>query len=142
MLLKGYKLASTPLTVVFLWGTGGVLRDPVVKCLTRCPRVLGSTRTVGSSVCVCFFFVGLSLGKTLQSPSLVLVKHRKDLNNVSCHRDVAEILSIWLVGWIEVKRHFNSRGHIIAVGNTHVLSSFLTPVVTDDHSFKHGCFPI
>ena len=34
----------------------------------------------------------LSLGKTLQSPSLVLVKPRKDMNNVSCRRDITEIL--------------------------------------------------
>ena len=38
------------------------------------------------------FFVGVSLGKTLQSPSLVLVKPRKDMNNVSCCRDITEIL--------------------------------------------------
>ena len=30
------------------------------------------------------FYLGVSLGKILQSPSLVLVKPRKDLNNVSC----------------------------------------------------------
>ena len=43
-----------------------------------------------------FLFVnqgqGVSLGKTLQSPSLVLVKSRKDMNNLSCRRDVTEIL--------------------------------------------------
>ena len=30
--------------------------------------------------------------KTLQSPSLVLVKTRKEMNNVSCRRDMSEIL--------------------------------------------------
>ena len=45
----------------------GVLRGSVVKCLTRNPGVLGSSRTGSSG-----FFVGVSLGKTLQSPSLVL----------------------------------------------------------------------
>ena len=59
---------------------------PAVKCLTRNPGVLGLSRT-GSSE-----FVGMSLGKTLQSPSLVLVKPRKDMNNVSCHCDMTEIL--------------------------------------------------
>ena len=34
----------------------------------------------------------MSLGKTLQSPSLILVKARKDMNNVSCRRDMTEIL--------------------------------------------------
>ena len=34
----------------------------------------------------------VSLGKTLQSPSLVLVKPRKDMNKVSCRRDMTEIL--------------------------------------------------
>ena len=39
-----------------------------------------------------FFFVSVSLGKALQNPSLVLVKSRKDMNNVSCRRDMNEIL--------------------------------------------------
>ena len=34
------------------------------------------------------FFVGVSSVKTLQRPSLVLVKPRKDMNNVSCRRDI------------------------------------------------------
>ena len=33
-------------------------------------------------------FMGMSLGKTHQSPSLVLVKPKKDLNNVSCRHDM------------------------------------------------------
>ena len=37
-------------------------------------------------------FAGVSLGKTLQSPSLVLVQPRKDINNVSRRRDMTEIL--------------------------------------------------
>ena len=65
----------------------GVLRGSVVKRLTRNPGVLGSSRTGSSG-----FFVRVSLGKTLQSPSLVLVKPRKDMNNVSCRRDMTEIL--------------------------------------------------
>ena len=72
----------------FFWGGGRcVLRGSVVKCLTRNSGVLGSRHT-GSSE----FFVGVSLGQTLQSPSLVLVKPRKDINNVSCRRDMTEIL--------------------------------------------------
>ena len=39
-----------------------------------------------------FLFVVVSLGKTLQSPSLVLVKPRKDMNNVSFGRDMTEIM--------------------------------------------------
>ena len=38
------------------------------------------------------FFEGASLGKTLQSPSLVVVKPRKDMDNVSCRPDITEIL--------------------------------------------------
>ena len=37
-------------------------------------------------------FAGVSLGKTLQSPSLVLVQPRKDINNVSRRRDMTDIL--------------------------------------------------
>ena len=58
----------------------GFLRDPVVKCLTRNPGVLGSSRT-GSSV----VFEGVFLGNTLQSPSLV--KPRKVMNDLICRRD-------------------------------------------------------
>ena len=59
-----------------------VLRGSVVKSLTCNPGILGLSRT-GSSE----FFLVVSLGKTLQNPSLVLVK---DMNNVSCHRDMTE----------------------------------------------------
>ena len=38
------------------------------------------------------FFVGVSLGKILQSPSLVLVKPRKAMKNVNCRHDMTEIL--------------------------------------------------
>ena len=38
------------------------------------------------------YFVGVSFDKTLQIPSLVLVKPRKDTNKVSCRRDMTEIL--------------------------------------------------
>ena len=65
----------------------GVLHDSVVKCLTCNPGVLGWSRTYPLG-----FFMGVSLGKTLQSPSLVLVKPRKDMNNVNCRRDMTEIL--------------------------------------------------
>ena len=65
----------------------GVLRGSVIKCLTSNPGVLASSRTGFSQ-----FFVGVSLGKTPQSPSLVLVKPRKAMNIVSCRRDMTEIL--------------------------------------------------
>ena len=65
-----------------------VLRGSVVKFLTRSPGIFGTSRTGSSG-----FFVAVSFGKTLQSPSLVLVRPRKDINNVSCCRDMTEILS-------------------------------------------------
>ena len=68
-------------------GKGGVLRGLEVECLTYNPGVLDSSCT-GSSE----FFVRVSLGKTLQGPSLVLVKPRKDMNNANCHLDMTEIL--------------------------------------------------
>ena len=64
----------------------GVLRGSVLTCLTCTPGVL-DLRT-GSSR----FFVGMSWGKTLQSPCLVLVKPKKDTNNLSCRHDMTEIL--------------------------------------------------
>ena len=36
--------------------------------------------------------MGVSLGKTLQSPCLELVKTRKDMNDVSCPGDITEIM--------------------------------------------------
>ena len=59
----------------------------MVECLTRNPWALGSSRTGSSG-----FFAKVSSGKTNQSPSLVLVKPRKDMNGVSCRRDMTEIL--------------------------------------------------
>ena len=56
-------------------------------CLSSHPGVLGSRCTRSS-----WLFVGVSLGKTIQSLSLVLEKPRKDMNNVSFHRDMTEIL--------------------------------------------------
>ena len=56
----------------------GVMRGWVVKCLTLNPWVLGS-----SCIWSFRFFMGVSFGKTLPSPSLVLVKLRKDMNTFS-----------------------------------------------------------
>ena len=67
----------------YLYVFSGALRGSVVKCLTRNHGVLGSSCTGSSG-----FFVGVSLGKTLHNPSLALVKLRKDMNNVSCGRDI------------------------------------------------------
>ena len=64
-----------------------VPRGSVVKCLTCNPGVLGSSRTGSSG-----FFRGSVLGQDTSEPSLVLVKPRKDMNNVSCCRDMTEIL--------------------------------------------------
>ena len=60
-----------------------VLCSPVLKCLTCNSGVLGWSLNSGSSG----FFVGVSLAKILQSPSLELMKPRKYMNNVSRHRD-------------------------------------------------------
>ena len=70
-----------------LTSTGRVPRGLVVKCMTRNPGVLGSSRTGSSG-----FFRGSVLGQDTSKPSLVLVKPRKDMNNVSCRRDMTEIL--------------------------------------------------
>ena len=64
-----------------------VPRGSVVKCLTRNPGVLGSSLTGSSG-----FFRGSVLGQDTSEPSLVLVKPRKSMNNVSCRRDMTEIL--------------------------------------------------
>ena len=49
-----------------------VPRGSMVKCLTRIPGVLGSSRTRSSG-----FFRGSVLGQDTSEPSLVLVKPRK-----------------------------------------------------------------
>ena len=60
-----------------------VLCGSVVKCLIYNQGVLILSSTVSSGI-----FVGVPLGNKLQNPSLVLVKHRKDVNNVRCHHDI------------------------------------------------------
>ena len=64
-----------------------VLCGSVVECLSRIRGVLSSSGTVSSG-----FLTGLSLGKTLQRLSQVLVKPREDTNDVSCCHDMTEIL--------------------------------------------------
>ena len=71
----------------FVVGMSIMGRGSLVKCLTHNPGVLGSSRT-GSSA----FFRGSVLGQDTSEPSLILVKPRKDMNNVNCHRDMTEIL--------------------------------------------------
>ena len=51
----------------------------LVKWLTHNPGVLGLSHSESSG-----FFVGMSLGKALQSSNLILAKPRKDMNNASC----------------------------------------------------------
>ena len=80
MLILNQTAASGPMG-------SGVLRGSVVKWLTR---IQGSW--VQASMDPLGFFVGVSLRKTLKSPSLVLVKPREDMNNVSCRHDMTEIL--------------------------------------------------
>ena len=66
-----------------------VPRGSVVRLLTRNPGVLGSSRTRSSGV----FFVGVSLSKTLQSPAQPSTgETQENINNVSCRRDMTEIL--------------------------------------------------
>ena len=80
--------------IITLWiGNGAVLksyripRGSVVKCLTCNLWVLGSSHTGSSG-----FFHGSVLGQDTSEPSLVLVKPRKDMNNVNCRCDMTEIL--------------------------------------------------
>ena len=58
----------------------GDLRGSVVRCWTHNPVVMNRTGSSG-------FFMGVFLGKTLQSPSLIIVKPREDMDNVSCCSD-------------------------------------------------------
>ena len=83
LLLKTFHISS--LIGNIMWY---VLRGSVVKCLTCNPGVLGSSRTGSSG----FFFRGSVLGQDTSESSLVMVKPRRDMNYVSCHRDMTEIL--------------------------------------------------
>ena len=87
-----HSLSGTPLikTLHVFYECTGVLRGIVVKCLTRYPGVLGSTRIGSSGV-----FVNVTFGKALQC-SLELVQPRKNTNNVSCHSDMTEIFQYLL----------------------------------------------
>ena len=59
----------------------------VAQCLTCNPGVLGSSRTGSSGL-----FRGSVLGQYISEPILVLVKPRKDMDNVNCRHDMTEIL--------------------------------------------------
>ena len=83
----GYLSFSNSVFKSLLFFRVVVLHGSVIKCLTRNPGVLDFSST-GSSR----FFARVSLGKTLQSPGSVLTKFRKDMNNVSHHHDIPEIL--------------------------------------------------
>ena len=67
-----------------------ILCGSVVKCVTRNPEVLGSSRTRSSG----FFSWECPWARHFNALSLVLVKARKDMNNVSCHRDIAILLEV------------------------------------------------
>ena len=66
-------------------------RDPTWlsgKCPSRKPGVVGFEPLW----ILCFYFFPRGSGKTPQSPSLVLIKPRRDRNNVICLPDMTEIL--------------------------------------------------
>ena len=65
----------------------GVLRGSVAKCLTRNPWVLGWSRTGSSG-----FFRGSVLKQDTSEPQPSTSETQVDMNNVSCHRDMTEIL--------------------------------------------------
>ena len=79
--------------IMTLWiGNGavlksGVLRCSVVKCLIRSPGVLGSSRTGSTG-----FFRGSVLGQDTSEPQPSTGETQEDMNNVSCCRDMTEIL--------------------------------------------------
>ena len=65
----------------------GVLSGSVVKCLTCNPGVLGSSRTRSFG-----FFCRSVLGQDTSEPQPSTGETQEDMNNVSCHRDMTEIL--------------------------------------------------
>ena len=70
----------------FFWGGGGE-RTFKLQYFGGDPGVMDSSHTGSYG-----FFRGGVLVKTLRSPNLVLVKPRKDMDNVSCRCDMTEIL--------------------------------------------------
>ena len=73
-----------------LGGKGLLQRDPawlsgnVFDSQSRAP----GSNCIGSSG----FFMGVSLGKTIQSPNIILAKRKKDINNVSCRLDMRDTI--------------------------------------------------
>ena len=66
----------------------GVLCGSLLKCLTRYPGELDSTRTGFSR----FFRQSVHGERHFKAHSLILVKAGKNMNNVSFRRDMTEIL--------------------------------------------------
>ena len=69
------------------WLSAFYLLYSVVRCLTRNPGVLGSSRTGSSG-----FFRGSVLGQDTSEPQPSTDETQEDMNNVSCRRDMTEIL--------------------------------------------------
>ena len=65
----------------------GVLRGSVVKCLTRNPGVLGSSRTKSSRI-----FRGSGLGQDTSELQPSTGETQEGMNNVGCHCDMTEIM--------------------------------------------------
>ena len=65
----------------------GVLRGSVVEYLTRNQGVLGSSSTGSTG-----FFRGSVLGQDTSEPQPSAGETQDDMNNVSCRRDMTEIL--------------------------------------------------
>ena len=63
----------------------GVLRGSVVKSLTRNPGFLGSIRTGTSG-----FFVGIFFWQDTSEPQPSTGETQKNMNNMSCRRDITE----------------------------------------------------
>ena len=78
---------TTTTTATSTTSINGVLRGSVVTCLTRNPGVPGLSRTGSSG-----FFRGSVLGQDTSEPQPSTGKTQEDMNNVSCRRDMTEIL--------------------------------------------------
>ena len=84
MFQRQFQICSPSIVFVLIHDEFGVPRGAVVKSVWLV--------TQGSRFRASGFFRGSVLGQDTSEPSLVLFKPRKDMNNVSCRRDMTEIM--------------------------------------------------
>ena len=105
-----------------LWktvGWGEIARNKQLLLFPQCFLISVQNCLLASSGTGSFgFFVGVSLCKTLQHPSLAVMKPRNDMSKVSCCRDITEIPDDKILDVTELKTFADNKFIVSKVMNS------------------------